>query len=196
MKISRRGFLKTSALVAAPGLMGKGLGFDLAGAQERARELRISSAREVRTLCPYCGVGCGAIAFVRDSGGDTRSSTLIHIEGDPDHPISRGALCPKGASQLQLADNPRLGTAPLLREPGSDQWREISWDFALDRLARRFKDSRDASFVERDSQGRTVNRCEGISWMGGATGANEDAYLMAKAIRSQGLIYIDHQARI
>jgi formate dehydrogenase major subunit len=196
MNISRRGFLKSSALVAVPGVMAGGLGFDLAGAQERARELRISSAREVRTLCPYCAVGCGAIAYVQDSAGPRPNSALIHVEGDPDHPINRGALCPKGATQLQLAVNPRLGSSPLLREPGSDSWTEVSWDFALDRLARRFKDSRDATFVERDSQDRTVNRCEGIAWMGGAAGANEDAYLMAKAIRAQGLIYIDHQARI
>jgi formate dehydrogenase major subunit len=97
---------------------------------------------------------------------------------------------------MELAVSPRLGTSPLLREPGSDSWQELSWDQALDRLARRFKDSRDRTFVERDTRGRTVNRCEGIAWMGGATGANEDAYLMVKAMRAQGLIYIDHQARI
>ena len=196
MEISRRGFLKTSALVAAPGILGTNLGFDLARAQERARTLKIHSTREVPTLCPYCGVGCGAIAYVRDSGNPGQRPTLVHIEGNPDHPINRGALCPKGASQMQLATSPRQPATPLFREPGSDAWREVSWDFAMDWFARRFKDSRDATFVETDEEGRTVNRCEGIAWVGGAMGANEDAYLMAKAMRSQGLIYMDHQARI
>jgi formate dehydrogenase major subunit len=172
------------------------MGFDLTRAQERSRQLRMTSSREVRTLCPYCAVGCGAIAFVSDSVADQGASTLIHVEGDPDNPINRGTLCPKGASQLQLATSPRKVSSPLLREPGSDSWKEVSWDFALDRLARRFKDSRDRTFVERDSEGRTVNRCEGIAWTGGAAGANEDAYLMVKAMRAQGLFYMDHQARI
>jgi formate dehydrogenase major subunit len=196
LDISRRGFFKLSALAAGTGGLTSGLGFDLTPAHAALRDIKISSAREHRTICPYCAVGCGAIAYVRGSGGVNTVSDVIHVEGDPDNPINRGTLCPKGAAQMQLAANPRLRRSPLLRDAGSLSWREVTWDFAMDWLARRFKDSRDETFVERDPRGRTVNRCDGIAWVGSATVANEDAYLIVKAMRAMGLIYLDHQARI
>ncbi len=130
------------------------------------------------------------------SGGLNTTSTIIHVEGDPDNPINGGTLCPKGASQMQLAISPRLRDSPMMRDAGSGEWREVSWDDAMDWFARRFKESRDATFVERDEQDREVNRCEGIAWVGSATVANEDAYLITKTMRAMGLVYIDHQARI
>lgn len=193
MDVTRRNFLKVSA---AGGLGLSALGFDVAPAYAASRKLKISNAREYKTVCPYCAVGCGTIAYVRGSGGLNTVASVIHVEGDPDSPINGGTLCPKGASQMQLAMSPRVRTSPMLREGRSAEWRDVSWDFAMDWLARRFKDSRDATFVTRDEAGRTVNRCEGVGWVGSATVANEDAYLITKTMRALGLIYIDHQARI
>jgi formate dehydrogenase major subunit len=195
MDISRRELLKASALVGGGRVLGA-MGFDLAPALAASRQLKISQAREYKTVCPYCAVGCGAIAYVHGSGGLNTERSVVHVEGDPDSPINGGTLCPKGAAQMQLAMNPRLRKSPMLREAGSSEWREIDWDTAMDWFARRFKDSRDATFVERDEDGRTVNRCAGIGWVGSATVTNEDAYLITKTMRAMGLVYIDHQARI
>lgn len=192
MDVSRRGFLKLSATAAGF----SSLGFDLGPAYAASRELKIKSAREYRTVCPYCAVGCGTIAYVHGSGGLNTKNTVIHVEGDPDSPINGGTLCPKGAAQMQLAVSPRLQKSPLLRRAGTDEWEEVDWEFAMSWFARRFKESRDRSFIEADELGRTVNRCDGIAWVGSATVANEDAYLIVKSMRALGLIYIDHQARI
>jgi formate dehydrogenase major subunit len=193
MGISRRSFLQLSAL---GGVGVSVLGFDLEPAYAATRQLKISNAKEFRTVCPYCAVGCGTIAYVHGSGGLNTKNTLIHVEGDPDSPINGGTLCPKGASQMQLAMSPRLRKSPLLREAGSNQWKEIDWETAMTRLAARFKESRDRTFVTADDKGRTVNRADGIAWVGSATVANEDAYLITKLTRGMGLVYIDHQARI
>ena len=193
MAISRRTFLKASV---AGGVVVSALGFDLKPAYAAVRQLKIRNAREYKTVCPYCAVGCGTIAYVHGSGGLNTIKTIIHVEGDPDNPINGGTLCPKGASQMGLAISPRLRKSPMYRGAGASEWREVDWDFAMDWFARKFKASRDATFVEQDSQGRTVNRCNGIAWVGSATVANEDAYLITKTMRAMGLTYIDHQARI
>ena len=193
MDISRRKFLRVSA---AGSFALSTLGFDLRPAYAAVSQLKIRNAREYRTVCPYCAVGCGTIAYVHGSGGLNTTPTIIHVEGDPDNPINGGTLCPKGASQMQLAISPRLRKSPMFRDARSSEWREISWDEAMSWFARKFKDTRDASFVERDELGRTVNRCEGLAWVGSATVANEDAYLITKTMRAMGLVYIDHQARI
>ncbi len=193
MEISRRGFLQLSAL---GGVGVSVLGFDLEPAYAAVRQLKISNAREFRTVCPYCAVGCGTIAYVSGSGGLNTKNTLIHVEGDPDSPINGGTLCPKGAAQMSLALSPRLQNSPLLRRAGSSEWEKVDWDTAMDWFARKFKDSRDATFTATDDQGRTVNRVNGIAWVGSATIANEDAYFVTKLTRGLGLVYIDHQARI
>ena len=193
MPISRRTFIKAS-LVGGAGI--SALGFNLQPAQAAVRQLKIRNAKEYRTVCPYCAVGCGTIAYVHGSGGLNTTNTVIHVEGDPDSPINGGTLCPKGASQMQLAVSPRLRHQPLLRRPGAADWEEVSWDEAMDWFARRFKETRDATFEEQDEQGRTVNRCNGIGWVGSATVSNEDAYLISKTMRAMGLVYYDHQARI
>jgi|TARA_B100001971_G_scaffold188600_1_gene190034 formate dehydrogenase major subunit len=193
MDISRRKFLRVSA---AGSFALSTLGFDLRPAYAAVRQLKIRNAREYRTVCPYCAVGCGTIAYVHGSGGLNTTPSVIHVEGDPDNPINGGTLCPKGASQMQLAISPRLRKSPMFRDARSSEWREISWDDAMSWFARKFKETRDASFVERDELGRTVNRCEGLAWVGSATVANEDAYLITKTMRAMGLVYIDHQARI
>lgn len=193
MTITRRSFLKVSV---AGGLGLSALGFDLKPAYAASRQLKIRQAKEYKTVCPYCAVGCGTIAYVHGSGGLNTTPTVIHVEGDPDSPVNGGTLCPKGASQMQLAISPRLRHAPMFRAARASEWEEVSWDWAMDWFARRFKDSRDATFTERDERGQTVNRCDGISWVGSATVANEDAYLITKTMRGLGLIYVDHQARI
>ena len=193
MSISRRTFIK-AGLAGAAGV--SALGFDLRPAQAAVRQLKIRDAKEYKTVCPYCAVGCGTIAYVHGSGGLNTTNTVIHVEGDPDSPINGGTLCPKGASQMQLAVSPRLRHQPLLRRPGAPDWEEISWDDAMDWFARRFKESRDATFETQDELGRTVNRCTGIGWVGSATVSNEDAYLISKTMRAMGLVYYDHQARI
>ncbi len=193
MAISRRTFIKASVAGAA-GI--SALGFNLQPAQAAVRQLKIRNAKEYRTVCPYCAVGCGTIAYVHGSGGLNTTNTVIHVEGDPDSPINGGTLCPKGASQMQLAISPRLRHQPLLRRAGAADWEEVSWEEAMTWFARRFKDTRDATFEELDEQGRTVNRCTGIGWVGSATVSNEDAYLISKTMRAMGLVYYDHQARI
>ena len=195
MDISRRDLLKSSALVAGGGLV-SALGFDLEPAYAQSRELKISNARQYKTVCPYCAVGCGTIAYVHGSGGLNTVNSVIHVEGYPDSPINGGTLCPKGAAQMQLAMNPRLEKSPKYRAAGSSEWEDVDWDWAMEWFARKFKDARDATFVEEDDQGQTVNRCEGIGWVGSATVTNEDAYLITKTMRTMGLVYIDHQARI
>ena len=195
MDISRRDLLKSSALVAGGGLV-SALGFDLEPAYAQSRELKISNARQYKTVCPYCAVGCGTIAYVHGSGGLNTVNSVIHVEGAPDSPINGGTLCPKGAAQMQLAMNPRLEKSPKYRAAGSSEWEDVDWDWAMEWFARKFKDARDATFVEEDDQGQTVNRCEGIGWVGSATVTNEDAYLITKTMRTMGLVYIDHQARI
>lgn len=192
MDISRRGFIK----VSAAGLGLSALGFDLKPAYAASRKLKIQHAREYKTVCPYCSVGCGSLAYVHGSGGLNTVKTIVHVEGDPDSPVNGGTLCPKGASQMQLAIGPRIRKTPMFREAGAADWKEVDWDFAMDWFARRFKASRDATFVERDADGRTVNRCDGVTWVGSATVTNEDAYLIVKAMRSMGIVYLDHQARI
>lgn len=192
MDFTRRSFFQASAA----GLGVTALGFDVRPLQAASQQLKIQEARQFKTVCPYCAVGCGTIAYVHGSGGLNTEKTVIHVEGDPDSPINGGTLCPKGAAQMQLAVSPRLEHTPKIRRSGSSEWEEIGWDEAMTWFARRFKDSRDRTFTERDETGRTVNRCEGIGWLGSATVANEDAYFITKTMRAMGLMYIDHQARI
>ena len=192
-QMTRRDFIKIGS--AASGALGlTSLGFDIAGAVEVKRSLRIAGAKEVHSLCPYCAVGCSIVAFTKqDAQGHTR---LLQIEGDSDSPINEGRLCPKGATAMQLAVSTRRVPKPLYRAPGSDKWQEISWDVMLDRLALRIKESRDATFVTVDARGNTVNRCEGIAFAGGAAFSSEEGYLSAKLMRSLGVVHLEQQARV
>jgi len=121
---------------------------------------------------------------------------VVHVEGDPDHPINRGTLCPKGASLEQDIVNERRLLKPAVRRPGSDRWEDISWDQAIAEIADRVRKTRDATFVEKDQRGRTVNRCEGIAFTGGCTDTNEFNYLVVKTMRSLGVVYLENQARV
>ena len=193
MELSRRTFLR-GALVGGAGF--SLLGFDLTPAVAQLKELKIARATETRSTCPYCAVGCGAIIYTIGDGAKNVTPQVIHVEGDPDHPINRGTLCPKGSSLEQDLLNPRRLTKPQVRRPGATDWQDISWDNALNEIAQWTKKTRDSSFVEKDVNGRTVNRCEGISFIGGCTDTNEFNYLVVKTMRSLGLVYLENQARV
>ena len=193
MHNTRRDFLKVSTLGGAALTL---FGFDLAPAYAQLRELKIARASETRSTCPYCSVSCGIIIYTIGDGAKNVTPQVIHVEGDPDHPINRGTLCPKGASLEQDILNPRRLLKPQVRRPGSDHWEDIGWDQAIDEIGHWVKKTRDDSFIEKDAQGRTVNRCESIAWNGGCTDTNEFNYLVVKTMRSLGLTYIENQARV
>jgi formate dehydrogenase major subunit len=197
MPLSRRDFLKLSGATGAAVAWGT-FGFDLQPAYAQVRTLKTSRATEVRSVCPYCAVGCSMIAYVTGQVGGKNKPTLVHIEGDPDSPINEGTLCPKGASTMQLALGGNLdrATTPQYRAPGSDEWQQLSWDETLDRLARLVKDTRDETFTETDDDGNTVNRQTGFAFTGGATQSNEEGQIAVKVMRSLGTVYIEQQARV
>jgi formate dehydrogenase major subunit len=196
VELSRRQFLQATAATAGGGVVLTAYGFDATAAAYEARQVKIDQATEVRSVCPYCAVGCSMIAYVLGDGGANTRPTLVHIEGDPDSPINGGTLCPKGASTLQLAVNDRRILHPMYRPAGAAEWQQITWDDALERLARLMKDSRDDNFVTTDDDGQTVNRQTGFAFLGGATISNEEGYFATKMMRSLGTVYIEQQARV
>jgi formate dehydrogenase major subunit len=170
------------------------LGFETAEAVQVAQTFRIAGARESRSVCPYCAVGCALVAYTQDNADGTRR--LLQIEGNPDSPVNEGRLCPKGATAMQLAISARRVDAPMYRAAGSDHWQPISWDDLLNKLAQRVKDARDATFVGQDGSGNTVNRTEGIAFAGGAAFSSEEGYFAAKLMRALGLVHLEQQARV
>jgi formate dehydrogenase major subunit len=150
--------------------------------------LKTRGAINTTTVCPFCGVGCGQVA-------STKSGKVIHIEGDPGHPISEGTLCSKGASGIQVVNNSRRLQKVLYRAPNGKGWEEKSWNWALERIAARVKETRDKTF-QTSVEGRVVNRTEAIGCLGGSALDNEEAYALVKLMRSLGLVYIEHQARL
>jgi formate dehydrogenase major subunit len=191
--ITRRDFLKASG-VATAGMALTQLGFDLTPARIYAAQLRtklrIRDAKETPTICCYCSVGCGILVATDEKG------KVINTEGDPDHPISEGTLCPKGASTYQVAVSADRLKKVRYRSPHSEKWKEVSWDWALSSIALNIKKSRDKSFVLKNADGKTVNRTDGIASVGSAALDNEECWLLQKFLRSLGLVYIEHQARI
>jgi formate dehydrogenase major subunit len=183
MSVTRREFFRYTGT----GLAASALG--LSPEEAQARELKIAGATKNLTICPYCSVGCGMLVYT--AGGE-----VVYVEGDPDHPINHGTLCPKGASIHQLRGNAKRVTKPLYRAPGAAQWQEVEWDWAVDEIAKRVKKSRDESFETVNAQGQTVNRTQAIASVGSAALDNEEAYLYQKFLRGLGLVYIEHQARL
>jgi formate dehydrogenase major subunit len=193
METTRRDFLKIAGIGGAAATV---FGFDLKPAYAQLRELKIARATETRSTCPYCSVSCGVIIYTLGDKAKNVTPQVIHVEGDPDHPINRGTLCSKGASLEQDILNERRLLKPQVRRPGATDWQDISWGTALDEIAHWVKKSRDDTFVEKDAQGHTVNRCEGIAWTGGCTDTNEFNYLVVKTMRSLGVCYLENQARV
>jgi formate dehydrogenase major subunit len=195
-ELTRRQLLKAGASTAGLAIVpfANPLGFDLRSAKKIQTSFRLSGAKELKSVCPYCAVGCGLIAYTKeDAKGNTQ---LLQIEGDPDSPINEGRLCPKGATAMQLATSSRRVDRPLYRAPGSNKWEPKSWDFMLDKLAQNLKSSRDSTFVAQDANGNTVNRTEGVAFAGGAAFSNEEGYFAAKLMRTLGIVHIEQQARV
>jgi formate dehydrogenase major subunit len=186
MKVSRRDFLKLSGGTAVAGTM---VGLSQSEAEARERENRIKGAKVTTTICPYCAVGCGMTVH-------TKKGKVVNIEGDPDHPINEGTLCSKGAALYQVANNPVRVKKPMYRAAGASKWKEVDWEWALDEIAKKIKKTRDETFVLKNAKGQVVNRCDGIAHVGSAALDNEECYILQKWLRSLGLVYIEHQARI
>ncbi len=191
MKVNRRQFIQISGAAAA-GFSAGSLGFDLGPVKAHAQMLKTAYAKETNTICCYCAVGCGAIVHTSKKG----DGRVINIEGDPDHVINRGALCSKGAGLAQLVENDQRVTEPMYRAPYSKQWRKVSWDWALGEIAKRVKTTRDATFETTNAKGQVVNRTGGIASVGSAALDNEECWIYQALMRTVGLTYIEHQARI
>ena len=197
MELSRRAFLRT----AGAGMAGTAIGAfgfgDLEMAQAASiRAFKLIGTTETRNTCPYCSVACGIITYARGDLRKGEAAKLIHIEGDVDHPTNRGTLCPKGAALLDFVHSETRLTQPKIRRPGSDRFEPISWDLALDRIARLMKDDRDKNLVLKNNDGVTVNRWTTTGFLAASATTNETAFLTYKVVRSAGMVVFDNQARV
>ena len=195
MQITRRGFLTLSSAVGG-GIALSSLGLNLNPTRAYASELdkmgRMKVARQSATICAYCSCGCGLICSV-----DKATGKIFNIEGDADNPINEGGHCAKGAGLFDLTEaNKHRLTKVLYRKPYGTEWEEKSWDFALSRIARLVKDTRDKGFVKTNAKGELVNRCESIGHYGSSNIDNEECWLVTAKCRALGMVYIDHQARV
>jgi anaerobic selenocysteine-containing dehydrogenase len=190
MGISRRQFLQGGALAGAALALSGTPG----EASADSPDLRTKGTKVTTTVCPFCSVGCGLIVHTKDG-------KVINAEGDPQHPINQGSLCPKGGALFQIANNDKRLQKVMYRAPGSDKWEEKSWDWALDRIALRMKETRDKSFKKtelnkKDNKEYVVNRTDGMAFFGGAGLDNEECYLWTKFARAMGVGQLEHQARL
>ena len=193
--LTRREFL----MAAGYSLVGSSLavmGFAPEPAIAEVREYKLARATETRNTCPYCSVACGILMYGLGDGAKNATPNIFHIEGDPDHPVNRGTLCPKGAGLVDFIHSESRLKFPEYRAPGSDRWERISWDDALDRIAKLLKQDRDANFVEKTPQGLTVNRWLTTGMLAASAASNEVGYLTAKVARSWGMLAFDNQARV
>jgi formate dehydrogenase major subunit len=191
MELTRRGFLKATAVGGTIAL-----GFDVALAKAEMREFKISRTTETRSICPYCAVSCGVIIHTLGDKSKNVQASVVHVEGDPDHPISRGTLCPKGITLKDDITHANRLMKPKVRRPGSDKWEDISWDEAISKIARHIKTTRDKTFVAKNAKGDVVNRNPGMAMIGGCTDTNEFNFLQWKVITALGVPYRDTQARV
>lgn len=159
------------------------------------RAFKLAQTRETRNTCPYCSVACGVIMYSLGDNSKNSRPSVLHIEGDPDHPVNRGTLCPKGAGLLDFVHSKTRTKYPMYREPGGTELKRVSWDFALDRIARLLKDDRDKNFITKSGD-VTVNRWITTGFLGASATTNETAYLTYKTVRSMGALVFDNQARI
>ncbi len=193
--MSRRQFFRICAAgMGSSSVVGLGLSPGAALAEVRA--FKLARTTETRGTCPYCSVSCGVIMYSLGDKAKNVKSRIIHIEGDPDHPVNRGTLCPKGAALLDLVHSPNRLTHPEVREPGAKEWKKISWDEALTRIAKHMKADRDANLVQKNDKGETVNRWNTTGFLVSSAISNEAGYLAVKMARGMGVTAIDTQARI
>lgn len=195
MQVSRRGFFK----VCAAGMSGSSLaamGFAPTAALAEVRQFKLAHTTETRNTCPYCSVACGLLVYSIGDGAKNSKAKVIHIEGDPDHPVNRGTLCPKGAGLLDFISSPARLKYPEVREAGTNEWKRISWDEAYSRIARLMKDDRDANFVEKNADGTTVNRWLTTGFLAASASPSEAGYITHKVVRNLGMLAFDNQARV
>ena len=195
MSVSRRGFLKFGLGAALAGAV-SGLGFNLRPAFAQAKEFKLKWTKQTTSICCYCAVGCGLIVSTSTSDNPLGKGRAINVEGDPDHPINEGSLCPKGASTWQLTVNDQRPKKPLYRAPHATDWKEVEWEWAMEEIAKRVTESRDKSFPEKNDKGQLVNRTEAMASFGSAAMDNEECWAYQSILRSLGLVYIEHLARL
>jgi formate dehydrogenase major subunit len=193
--LTRRQFLKITGATLAGSSLAL-MGFSPSVAIAEVREFKLARTTETRNTCPYCAVACGIVMYGLGDGSKNARSSIIHIEGDPDHPVNRGTLCPKGAGLLDFVHSPNRLKYPEVREPGASEWKRISWDDALSRIAKLMKADRDANFISRNGDGQTVNRWLTTGMLCASASSNETGYLTHKAMRSLGMLVFDNQARV
>jgi formate dehydrogenase major subunit len=197
MELGRRGFIKLTGAgltVSALGSLGFGASWDALAAS--VRPYKLTATTETRNTCTYCSVACGILVYSLGDRAKNAESAIIHIEGDPDHPVNRGTLCPKGAGLLDIVHAPTRLKVPQYRAPGSNAFKPVSWDFALDRIAALMKQDRDANFIARNSAGTTVNRWITTGMLAASASSTETSYLTWKVARSFGMLVFDNQARV
>jgi formate dehydrogenase major subunit len=193
--LTRRQFLTITGATLAGSSLAL-LGFSPSAAIAEVREFKLSRTTETRNTCPYCAVACGVVMYSLGDGAKNAQASIIHIEGDPDHPVNRGTLCPKGAALLDFVHSPSRLLRPEYRAPGSDKWQPISWDDALGRIAKLMKEDRDANFIAKSPAGLTVNRWLSMAMLAASASSNEVGYLTHKVMRSFGVLAFDNQARV
>ncbi len=195
INVTRRQFFKLGGAGLATSSLAV-MGFAPEPAEASIRQFKLTHAKETRNTCTYCSVGCGILIYSKGDGAKNVEQNVFHIEGDPDHPVSRGSLCPKGAGLLDFVHSDGRLAYPQVREAGSDEWKRISWDEALGRIARHMKDDRDANFVQRNAQGQTVNHWTTTGFLAASGSSNEAGYITHKVVRTLGMVAFDNQARV
>jgi formate dehydrogenase major subunit len=197
MEVSRRGLMQGAAASLAGTTLGA-LGFgDIETAYAASiRPWKLAGTTETRNTCTYCAVGCGIIMYSKGNLAKGEKADIFHIEGDPDHPTNRGTLCPKGAGLLEMVHSKTRTLYPQIRRPGSDKFERVSWDIALDRVARLMKDDRDKNFIAKNNDGVTVNRWVSTGFLAASATSNETAWATYKVVRSAGILAFDNQARV
>lgn len=197
MNLSRRGFVKlTGSALAASSLNVLGFGLVSAALAAAIRPFKLTATTETRNTCTYCSVACGILIYSLGDRAKNAKSHIMHIEGDPDHPVNRGTLCPKGSALLDIVHSPGRLQVPKYRAPGSREFKPVSWDYALNRIATLMKQDRDANFIDKNSVGTTVNRWLTTGMLAASASSNETAYLTWKVARSFGMLVFDNQARV
>ena len=195
VQLSRRQFMKVTGTTLAGSSLAL-MGFSPATALAEVRQFKLTQAIVTRQTCTYCSVGCGILMYALGDGAKNTRQSLIHVEGDPDHPVNRGTLCPKGAGLLDIVHSPNRLLYPEYRAPGSNEWKRMSWDEALTRITQHLKADRDANFVEKTADGQTVNRWLTTGMLAASASSNEAGYITHKVARSWGLLSFDNQARV
>ena len=172
------------------------MGFSPTSALAEVRSYKLARATETRNMCPYCSVSCGVLVYTTGDKSKNAKADIIHIEGDPDNPVNRGTLCPKGAGLLDFVHSPNRLKYPEIREPGSKEWKRVSWNDAMSRLVKMMKADRDANFIAKNAAGQTVNRWLTTGMLCASASSNESGYITHKAMRSMGMLVFDNQARV